>query len=103
MLSSDDVEQAIRLFEFTAKAYPASAPARDGLAQARETARLLASGKQFDFVYSCPPCGGACDGQKFERGGNCPHCGMILNRRAVPRADDVADEGVRREAALQQD
>ncbi|HEV2120939.1 MAG TPA: DJ-1/PfpI family protein [Candidatus Bathyarchaeia archaeon] len=29
-------------------------------------------------VYSCPPCGQECDKIKFDKPGNCPHCGMKL-------------------------
>lgn len=38
-------------------------------------AQSLASKKP---IFVCPPCGMSCDKLKFDKAGNCPHCGMGL-------------------------
>jgi len=91
LLNADEPARAVTVFDFTTRAHPHSAGAREALGRAREAAALKASGMPVRHVYACPPCGGTCDEVEYGVPGNCPHCGMQLSRRAVPLEEDTKE------------
>ncbi len=91
LVDADRTDDAITVLEFTIAAWKSSYAQRD-LEEARKLVVAKAAG-DVQLVYSCPPCGGACDGEEHAEPGNCSSCGMALQRRVVEPAADGASAG----------
>ena len=72
---------------------PAFSPDRAALLRNNAKSRLarLGEGDASALRYSCPPCGGGCDEQRYLEPTRCPGCGMPMKETASSAAEKERD------------